>query len=290
MGYFATLAEAQHWSQLMRGTYPSAVASAAPAAVLQQRASGVPTLSPASPDPAPSEDKSLTDTHVLQILETRRVAPMQDGTAERHSGAISLLRPDDTDTRRVLKEAVVQGTPVSFAVQLHWSVQPIDLTNVPALPIFRAYQLYLTEGRRDGRSWHCLRLGIFNDAISAKQVAYYVRSNFASIAVVPISEQERTHANENRIDSSALADPVQQRIDQILDSGRARTNPSPGSAPKSDRANARSAGAPTRAAETLEQTLELLAASEIWTDSDSLSETGVRHLKVDVRKRTSKRS
>jgi hypothetical protein len=29
----------------------------------------------------------------------------------------------------------------------------------------------------------------------------------------------------------------------------------------------------------------MLAASEIWNDPDSLNETGVRHLKVDVQKR-----
>jgi hypothetical protein len=272
MGYFTTLAEAQRWAQLMRGAYPQAVASAAPLALLRQRTSGVPTLSPLG-------DGSLTDTQVLQLLETRRITPVEGGAGEKDSAKISLLRPDDTDTRRALKEAVVQGAQVSFAVQLLWSVQPIDVTKVPPVSIFRAYTLYVTEGRRDGRCWYCLRLGFFTDAISAKQVAYYVRSNFASVAVVPISEQERTHANKSRIDPAALANPAQQRIDQVLDSDRPRTNPPTAVAQT-----------PASAGETLEQTLEMLAASEIWTDSASLSETGVRHLKVDVQKRTSRRS
>jgi hypothetical protein len=48
--------------------------------------------------------------------------------------------------------------------------------------------------------------------------------------------------------------------------------------------------APTkRRKDSLDETLEMLAASEIWNDADSLSETGVRHLKVDVRKRAAKR-
>jgi hypothetical protein len=192
MGYFATLAEAQHYAQLVRGAYPNATATLAPAALLRQSNSGVPTLPPAT-----VADGALTDTQVIQLLETRRVAPLQDSTSEKSGREISILRPDDTDTRRALKEAVVQGAPVSFAVQLQWSVQPIDLARVPSVSIFRAYTLYVTEERRDGRSWYCLRLGFFSDAISAKQVAYYVRSNFPSVAVVPISEQERTRANQN---------------------------------------------------------------------------------------------
>jgi hypothetical protein len=255
----------------------------------------------------------LTDTQVIKILETRRVAPAQHSPSDGNSAQISLLRPDDTDTRRALKEAVVQGAPVSFAVQLHWSVQPIDLTSVPSLSIFRAYTLYATEGRRDGRSWFCLRLGFFSDAISAKQVAYYVRSSFASVAVVPVTEQERTRANGTPVDSSALADPFQQSIDQALDADRARQNPAPSgpaatraapaqavptssstptpeSTTPSKAANDRAPGTSQGRTETLAQTLELLAADELWTDDDSFSETGVRHLKVDVQKRSSRRS
>ncbi len=37
-----------------------------------------------------------------------------------------------------------------------------------------------------------------------------------------------------------------------------------------------------RAAETLDQTLEMLAKNEVWADPDSVSDTGVRHLKVEV--------
>jgi hypothetical protein len=41
--------------------------------------------------------------------------------------------------------------------------------------------------------------------------------------------------------------------------------------------------------DSLEQTLELLAASEMFNDSDSLSETGVRHLKLEVQRKKSSR-
>ena len=319
MGYFATLTDAQKWAQLMRAAYPNAIATLVPETLLRQPNPAVPTLRPAdgprtaaaaaTQEWAPAEDLLLTDTQVLAILETRRVTPIQDKTVERNGAQISLLGPEDTGTRRALKEAVVQGAPVSFAVQLHRSARPIDLTSVPALSIFQAFTLYATEGCCDGRSWYCLRLGFFSDAIAAKQVAYYVRPSFSSAAVVPVTEQECTRANETLIHMSALADPVQQRIDPALDSDRTRPNPAsfaaaatppapartvktssstskPGSSTSSKGTKNRAPEASRGRTETLEETLEQLAAREMWTDDDSLSDTGVRHLKVEFQKRT----
>jgi hypothetical protein len=160
--------------------------------------------SPTVPDAAPADDSSLTDTQVLKFLETRREAETQ--SVDPAASGISLLKPDDTGTRRALKEAVSQHRPVSFAVQLYWSVQPVELDKVPPLAIFSAYTLYSVAGSRGGRRWYGLRLGFFNDAISAKQVAYYVRSEFASVAVVPVSAEERERAtddNQRFADASA---------------------------------------------------------------------------------------
>jgi hypothetical protein len=274
MGYFETLPDAQKWALVMRQTYPNAIATPVPASLLQQPGSGVPTLAPAEPK------GSLTDTQVLNILETRRVSPAQDTAVQVNGAAISLLRPEDTNTRRALKEAVVQGAPVSFAVQLIWSVEPIDLRKVPSNSIFRAYTMYATEGNREGRTWHCLRLGFFNDAASAKQVAYFVRSSFPSVAVVPVTEQERTGASETRIESKAFADPLRDSIDQALTLDRSAPKPDATHAPEASRKRANS----------LEQTLEMLKASEIWSTEESFSETGVRHLSVEVQKGKARRS
>src|SRR6202042_342046 len=112
---------------------------------------------------------------------------------------IPLLKPDDTGTRRALKEAVVNNRAVAFAVQLQWSVQPGELDKVPPLAIFTAYTLYTVEGSRDGRKWYGLRLGFFSDAISAKQVAHYVRSEFTSVAVVPVSPLEKARATDQDV-------------------------------------------------------------------------------------------
>ncbi len=154
MGYFETLADAERWVESVRRHYPKAFATIAPAAFLRPANSEAPSLPPAafqpvvpqSSDPAPVKDESLTDTQVLKILETRRVSAVQDDVDERNCDQIALLRPDDTGTRQALKEAVVQGAPVSFAVQLHWSAQPIDLSRVPSLAIFKA--LYALRDRK----------------------------------------------------------------------------------------------------------------------------------------------
>jgi hypothetical protein len=258
MGYFETLADAERWVEAVHGRFPNAIATLAPA-----------------------KNASLSDTQVLKILETRGACPLQPEVDERKCDQIALLRPDDTSTRQALKEAVVQGAPVSFAVQLHWSAQPIDLSRVSSLAVFKAYTLYAIESRREGRSRYFLRLGFFADPISAKQVAVQVRSNFASAAVVPVAEQEVTRAREAGTGTSSIPYLAQQEAEPAHDS-----NTTPGSPTESQP----SRDVPRRAsrrAETLEQTLRRLAAREKLTD---LSESGVRHLRVEVQEHTRGRS
>jgi hypothetical protein len=262
---------------------------------------------------------SLTDTQVLKILENRRPTTAQR-PAEADTG-ISLLRPDDTGTRQALKAAVVANAPVSFAVQLHWSVQPIDLARVPPLAIFSAYTLYTVEGSREGRRWYGLRLGFFSDAISAKQVAYYVRSEFASVAVIPISTQERDRASnaeeravfarknraatvQDKLPSHSTgefklfdetAPAVQTAAPLAAGSAAPKTVPTAPAAaaaagatkrpPKST--SARSRTREKRAVPSLEETLEILGADQLEIDTGTgelLNDTGVRHLKVSVQK------
>ncbi|HET9108387.1 MAG TPA: hypothetical protein VFN79_14495 [Steroidobacteraceae bacterium] len=273
-----------------------------------------------------NDDRSLTDTQVLRYLETRRAAddarshpaPQVDAAAE---SGISLLKPDDTGTRRALKEAVSQDDPVSFAVQLQWSVQPVALDKVPPLAIFSAYTLYSVEGSREGRKWYGLRLGFFNDAISAKQVAYYVRSEFTSVAVVPVSPQERERATEDNqrfsgagASSSRVGQPGARRRSEDnefklidLDEAPRAAQKAPAAAavsqasqPPAARAGRKSGGTSRgqpglvgarerRTPQTLEETLEILGANELAIDNGgdgSLSDTGVRHLRVEVQKNT----
>jgi hypothetical protein len=245
MGFFETLALAEKWARAVRGRHPEAIATAAPPAF------------------APVDNESLTDTQVLNILEARHPAPDESGSEQ-----IELLRPDDTGTRRALKEAVVRGMPVSFALQLNWSAQPIDLSRVPSLAIFKAYSLYVVESRSASRSCFFLRLGFFGDPVSAKQVASHVRSSFASAAVVPVLDEEIACAREACADTSLIPCLLRQRLDHAAASSDAPSGP-------------------RRSASKLAQTLAQLAEREMWTDPDLLSDTGVRHLKVEVEKLTS---
>jgi hypothetical protein len=263
-----------------------------------------------------ADDPSLTDTQVLRFLEARREqddatrpqsALQVDDAAE---SGISLLKPDDTGTRRALKEAVSHNDPVSFAVQLQWSVQPVELDKVPPLAIFSAYTLYSVEGSREGRKWYGLRLGFFNDAISAKQVAYYVRSEFTSVAVVPVGPQERERATEDNqrfAGATAARKPRQSEENEfkLIDSEEtpppapaapaAAVAPAPAAskaapaAPREREAAGKVSARERRTPQTLEETLEILGANELAIDnakSESVSDTGVRHLRVQVQKNT----
>jgi hypothetical protein len=278
-----------------------------------------PPALPVPPREAAPASPSLSDTQVLKMLETRRSEESQAGPAEVDDSGIPLLKPDDTGTRQALKEAIVGNSAVAFAVQLQWSVQPVELDKVPPLAIFSAYTLYTVEGSRDGRKWYGLRLGFFTDAISAKQVAYYVRSEFSSVAVVPVSPQEKSRATDQDA-AAALAGPVATRSDpmdefKLIDDeppklptpapkpaaplrvpGAARPAPKvavgrtaaqpEAQAPKA-RPRTRVVARDTRGPQTLEETLEILGASQLSIDAgrgETLNDTGVRHLRVEVQK------
>ena len=279
------------------------------------------------PRVAPAEGSSLSDTQVLKMLENRRPESGEPPPADVAHGSIPLLKPDDTGTRRALKEAVVNNAPVSFAVQLQWSVQPAELDKVPPLAIFSAYTLYTVEGSRDGRKWYGLRLGFFSDTNSAKQVAHYVRSEFASVAVVPVSPQEKKRATDQdpKAETPATAAAARPRtadefklIDDdtaniavaALLEGRPKAPAKPGAKPSAKpvpkvavgravrqsaapakgrtRAGAGRVGArERRGPQTLEETLEILGASQLAIDDgtgETLNDSGVRHLRVEVQK------
>jgi hypothetical protein len=281
---------------------------------------------PSVPAVQPSSDSSLSDTQVLKLLDKRRTEGAPPPPAEIEHGGISLLKPDDTGTRRALREAVATNAPVAFAVQLLWSVQAVELDKVPPLAIFAAYTLYTVEGSREGRKWYGLRLGFFSDAISAKQVAYYVRSEFSSVAVVPVSPQEKARATGQEI-AVSMPGPAAPRatrpeefklIDDNEITGTHEPVRAPAALPQPHAAPRRSAKAPPaaaadaaqqaaaarnrprgnsrvgardrRAPHTLDETLEILGASELSIDTDNesaLSDSGVRHLQVEVQKNSS---
>ena len=180
--------------------------------------------------------------------------------------------------------------PAKFAVQLQWSVQPISVDKLPPLAIFSAYSLYCVEGSREGRKWFGLRLGFFNDPISAKQVAAYVRSEFVSAAVVPVSAEERQRVSG---DSSAIplhaAAAKRQRADNeftLFDVEAPAAEPQRPKAPVRELrpmvSQKRSGGGTQvharepRGPKTLEETLEILGANELTIDEGRDGATDAR--------------
>jgi len=286
MGYFGSLGDAEKWLEIVRERYPEAIVTLAPTAVSAPQSSTVHDSPPGdsqreipqSSALAPVQNDSLSDTQVMKMLDAR-CSPDQPAGDEGNCEQIALLRPEDTSTRQALKEAVAQGAPVSFAVQLHYSAQPLDPQRVPALPVFKGYTLYSTETRREGRSRYFLRLGFFGDPVSARQFAAQVRLNFASAAVVPVAEQEVMRAREACMHSSSIPCLTEQRVEGAHDAHAAPEAKSAAYVPRR-----------VSRVETLEQTLRRLAAREKWTAPDSLSESGVRHLKIDFQEHRGNRS
>ncbi|MEO8061120.1 MAG: hypothetical protein ABI821_00080 [Pseudomonadota bacterium] len=137
----------------------------------------------------------LSDTQTIRLLE--RHSPYRQGSQEASvDEAIRVIKPEDAQSMLAIKSEVKRNAPVLFAVQLDWSVTPFDMAKVSPLAIFNAYTLYTTEANREGRTWYGLRLGFFSDAVSAKQVAYYVRSDFKTVSVVPVTTIEKERAND----------------------------------------------------------------------------------------------
>jgi len=186
-----------------------------------------PVLRPVAPAPKPAAPAAgqLSATQTLRLLEETktpardaaapaRVAPAPAAPAppapapapaapplarspvpeEPEDENVRVVTPEDTQTLRDIHIDRQNNAPPCFAVQLLWSVAPINAADHPHLAIFEAYTLYAAEGSRQGRRWYGLRLGFFKDPNAATQVAYYVRSDYPTVAVVPVAQKERDHA------------------------------------------------------------------------------------------------
>ena len=272
------------------GTSASVSAAAASATTTAPPRSASSAI-PAVQSNAPGAD--MTDSQVLRVLEGRGTPGADRAGAPAGLRDIALLSPQDTQTWRDIKAQIKRDAVVHFAVQLNWSVTPIDLARVPSLAIFNAYTLYKIEGNREGRKWYGLRLGFFSDAVSAKQVAHYVRSEFAQVAVVPVSVNEREQATQigaialpsvtpspradsNAADEFKLIDddppsavaPSATTVAAPPEPAAAPTRPVASSpAARGPAAKTRRPNRPRGAPQSLEETLEILGASQLSIDT-----------------------
>jgi hypothetical protein len=249
---------------------------------------------PVANKPAIDAPEVLTGAGAIALLETPVAAPAPAAPGKVASAPITG------------EGSGPQAEKPVYAVQLMWSVQPIDMTQVPQLAIFSAYTLYGAEGNREGRRWYGLRLGFFTDAVSAKQVAHYVRSEFSTVSVVPVTprEQERAKlagARPGNSPAAAPAAPLAAVVPELKaapkaaasksssfefiddkpvpaaapagkaadDAGRLPPGPRTGRGAPGKRAKLRnkSEGASAKARKlTLEETLEILGAGDLAVD------------------------
>ncbi len=246
--------------------------------------------------PAAAHAMPLANSNIKEVLAAldepavdRDRSPLGDTRTLPAAAAVPAPLSDRQALQLLEGRAQEGARPAAFAVQLQWSVQPILLDKVPPLAIFSAYTLYCIEGSREGRRWYGLRLGFFNDPISAKQVAGYVRSEFASVAVVPVSAEERKQVSGDKVSMPIPAPPRKAPGLNALESGEFKLfdsdhptaggaapadTPSPGAAvhqlhpigaaraARGGKINAHERRTP----QTLEETLEILGANQLSID------------------------
>jgi len=172
MGYFESLAEARDKVEDLRKRYPTAWAGPAP-------------LGNAMPEPtaeaAPATGALDALSNVRQVLAT-----LDMDTPDR-----ALLTPAQQWS---LLESGKLPDP-HYAVQLLWSATPVQLDVLPQPALFDVYTLYHVEGTRNGARCHGLRLGFFTDVEAAKRVACYLKPDYKSVSVVPVTDAERDSAS-----------------------------------------------------------------------------------------------
>ncbi|MBS0393232.1 MAG: hypothetical protein JSR54_01330 [Proteobacteria bacterium] len=213
IGYFSTVAEAERLLPVVRAAYPAAFVSPAPQSNLGSlddtavaRFSIIKPIEAAAPESSPASVPAPSRPAPPAVAsEPPRLRPA--GVAAESLPGVTTLR---TAISAPVAAAPVAPTPAApapeapapeekpaqrYAVQLEMSKSVIDLAKIPSLAIFSGYLLYAVETEAGGRRMFGVRLGFYGDALSARLVAQYVRSDFKGVTVVPVSEREVSRAS-----------------------------------------------------------------------------------------------
>jgi len=170
MGHFRSMAEAAAMAASVRTRYPSAMARMASDDHQRRRA---------------VVQQMLSDTQTLRLLQQGTVGVLPA------SECVRAITRDDPQALQELEADVQAGVAASFAVQLAWSVHPIDSARIGYLPVFSKAVLYPLRGLRQGRAWYAYRLGFFDSVEAAQQMASTLREDYAAVVIVPVSAAER---------------------------------------------------------------------------------------------------
>ncbi|MFI4889564.1 MAG: hypothetical protein ACHQIL_03440 [Steroidobacterales bacterium] len=208
LGYFPSESDAERVLHVVRETYPWAFVALAPQANLgslddtaiarfrivhpaepaatasdapvPDAAPAIRASTPVSQSPTPSPPV-LSTANIVSTPMTRKRRAATAPAAPASPAAAPRSAPAAKPTQR-------------YAVQLIWSKDPIDLSKIPSLAIFGGYLLYAVETEPGGRRMYGVRLGFYDDLLSARLVALYLRPTFKGV-VVPVSDREVTRAS-----------------------------------------------------------------------------------------------
>jgi len=170
---------------------PAEARAAAAAALQPQRAR------PVAPAKVP-QPRRIEPFVGAEIPQPRRIEPEARAEVPVAQLAEPMARarvPEPPATEPAAHAEVLQ----KYAVQLMWTREPIDVTQIARLKIFNGYLLYAVESEPGGRHEYGVRLGFYGDALSAGLVAQYVRPVFKNATVVPVSERELARAAAAKI-------------------------------------------------------------------------------------------
>ncbi len=179
LGYFVSYADAERVLAVVRPAYPRAMVAA------------VPQDSMGSLD-----NTAITRFSILQPALQEQAVPAPTPIV----AALPMTAPSQSAAPAVSLAASFVRPPVQrFSVQLAFSREPIDISKLPQLAIYDGYLLYAIETESGGRRLYGIRLGFYDDALSARLVAQYVRSDFKEVAIVPVSEREVARATTAKV-------------------------------------------------------------------------------------------
>jgi len=89
----------------------------------------------------------------------------------------------------------VDGDTYSYAINLRSSLVPFNTDSLPDMEAFRAYRVYTTDFRKDGKIWHRLRLGFFSSKGEATVVREEIRAHYPDAWVTKVTADERLHSD-----------------------------------------------------------------------------------------------
>jgi hypothetical protein len=215
LGYFQTTAEAERLLALVRPIWPRAMIAAVPDAPLGSLDNTGMTRFTIVQPPSHAAVEPQAAPVATAIPAVRPVAPKRAGSSAppvlRSVAPASDPRPVPVVAPAVMTtiSLPIDGQPCTpapqrYAVQLVFGREPIDIARLPDLAIYQGYLLYAIETEPGGRRLYGVRLGFYDDVLSARLVAQYVRSEFRDVTIVPVSEREVARATGARIRLQAV--------------------------------------------------------------------------------------